>query len=111
MECIFCKIVKGEIPSNKVLENDKFLAFHDINPIAPVHVLVIPKEHYEKFEETPRELFPEMVDFIKEVANKLNIKDYRLITNNGKGAGQEVFHLHIHLVANPNGKLLWPKLS
>jgi histidine triad (HIT) family protein len=111
MECIFCKIVKGEIPSNKVLENEKFLAFHDINPIAPIHVLIIPKEHYEKFEETPNELFPEMVEFIKEVAKKLNIKDYRLITNNGKGAGQEVFHLHIHLVANPNGKLLWPKLS
>jgi len=111
MECIFCKIVNGEIPSNKVLENDKFLAFHDINPIAPIHVLIIPKEHYEKFDKTPVEVMPEMAEFIKEVAKELNITDYRLITNNGKGAGQEVFHLHIHMVANPNGKLNWPKLA
>ncbi|WP_456479118.1 histidine triad nucleotide-binding protein [Nautilia sp.] len=111
MECIFCKIVKGEIPSNKVLENDKFLAFHDINPVAPVHVLIIPKEHFPKFDETPAELMPEMAEFIKSVAKELNITDYRLITNNGKNAGQEVFHLHIHLVANPEGKLLWPRLS
>ncbi len=109
MECIFCKIVKGEIPSSKVLENDKFLAFHDINPVAPVHVLIIPKEHHEKFNDTPAELFGEMADFIKQVAKELNISDYRLITNNGKNAGQEVFHLHVHMVTNPNGKLKWPK--
>ena len=111
MSCIFCKIVNGEIPSNKVLENDEFLAFHDINPIAPIHVLIIPKKHVEKFDETPVELMPNLASFIKEVAKELNITDYRLITNNGKGAGQEVFHFHIHMVANPNGKLLWPKLS
>jgi len=110
MDCIFCKIVKGEIPSKKVLENEKFLAFHDINPIAPIHVLIIPKEHYEKFDVTPIEVFPEMAKFIKEVAKKLNITDYRLITNNGKKASQEIFHLHIHLVAS-NDKLLWPKLG
>jgi histidine triad (HIT) family protein len=111
MDCIFCKIVKDEIPSNKILENDKFLAFHDINPIAPVHVLIIPKEHFAKFDETPAHFMPEMVEFIKNVAKELKLTDYRLITNNGKNAGQEVFHLHIHMVANPNGKLLWPKLS
>ena len=111
MDCIFCKIVNGEIPSKKVLENEKFLAFHDINPIAPVHVLIIPKEHYEKFTDTPNEIFSEMAEFIKDVAKELNVSDFRLITNNGSGAGQEVFHLHIHLVANPNGKLLWPKLA
>ena len=111
MECIFCKIVNGEIPSKKVLENDEFLAFYDINPIAPIHVLIIPKKHYEKFDETDEEIFPKMAKFIKEVAKELNITDYRLITNNGKGAGQEVFHLHIHMVANPNGKLSWPKLA
>jgi histidine triad (HIT) family protein len=111
MECIFCKIVSGEIPSNKVLENDKFLAFHDINPVAPIHVLIIPKKHYENFANTPNEIFPEIAEFIKNVAKELNISDYRLITNNGKGAGQEVFHLHIHMVANPKGKLAWPKLA
>ena len=110
MECIFCKIVKGEIPSKKVLENDKFLAFHDINPIAPIHVLIIPKEHFENFSSTPKEVFADMSEFIKDVAKNLNIIDYRLITNNGKNAGQEVFHLHIHMIANPNGKLKWPKL-
>jgi histidine triad (HIT) family protein len=111
MECIFCKIIKGEIPSNKVLENDKFYAFHDINPVAPVHVLIIPKEHYEKFDKTPVELMPEMAEFIKETAKALGITDYRLITNNGSSAGQEVFHLHIHMVANPKGKLLWTELT
>jgi len=110
MNCIFCKIVNGEIPSKKVLENDKFLAFHDINPIAPIHVLIIPKEHFEKFDKTPTEILPEMAEFIKNVAKELNITDYRLITNNGTGAGQEVFHLHIHMVANFDGKLKWPKL-
>ena len=110
MECIFCKIVNGEIPSKKVNENEKFLAFYDINPIAPIHVLIIPKEHFEKFDETPEELFSEMAKFIKETAKKLEITDYRLITNNGKNAGQEVFHLHIHMLSNPNGKLKWPKL-
>jgi histidine triad (HIT) family protein len=110
MDCIFCKIVKGEIPSKKVTENDKFLAFYDINPIAPVHILIIPKEHFEKFDSTPDEIFPQMAEFIKEVAKKLNLSDYRLITNNGKNAGQEVFHLHVHMVANPDRKLKWPKL-
>ncbi len=111
MDCIFCKIVSGEIPCKKVLENDNFLAFYDINPIAPVHVLIIPKKHYEKFENTPNEIFPEITGFIKDVAKTLNLSDYRLITNNGKNAGQEVFHLHIHLIANPGGKLKWPKLA
>ena len=111
MECIFCKIVNGEIPSNKVHENEKFLAFHDINPVAPVHVLIIPKEHYAKFDETPAEIMPEMAEFIKQTAQKLGITDYRLITNNGKNAGQEVFHLHIHMVSNPQGKLKWPKIT
>jgi len=111
MECIFCKIVNGEIPSNKVHENEKFLAFHDINPVTPVHVLIIPKEHYAKFDETPAEIMPEMAEFIKQTAQKLGITDYRLITNNGKNAGQEVFHLHIHMVSNPQGKLKWPKIT
>jgi len=111
MDCIFCKIVKGEIPSKKVNENEKFLAFYDINPIAPIHILIIPKEHFSKFDETPNEIFSEMAEFIKDTAKKLNITDYRLITNNGKNAGQEVFHLHIHMVSNSNGKLSWPKLA
>jgi len=110
MNCIFCKIVNQEIPSNKVLENEEFLAFHDINPSAPIHVLIIPKKHYENFSEAPNDILCKMSEFIKEVAKKLNITDYRLITNNGKKAGQEIFHLHFHMLANPEGKLIWPKM-
>jgi len=66
----FCKIIKGEIPSNRVLESDKFLAFHDINPVAPVHILIIPKEHIGSFHETPKELMGEMTPFIQEVGRE-----------------------------------------
>ena len=109
MECIFCKIVNGEIPSSKILENDKFLAFKDINPSAPIHILIIPKAHVENFDKAEN-IYNDMAEFIKEVAKKLDITDYRLVTNNGKNAGQEVFHFHVHLLANPNDKLKWPKL-
>ncbi|MRJ06192.1 MAG: histidine triad nucleotide-binding protein [Epsilonproteobacteria bacterium] len=108
--CIFCQIVAGEIPSKKVLEDDNFLAFHDINPVAPVHILIIPKTHYPNFAQTPPEVFTPMAEFIKKVAEKVGVTDYRLITNNGKGGGQEVFHLHIHFIANPGGTLKWGKL-
>jgi histidine triad (HIT) family protein len=108
--CIFCKIVKGEIPSNKVLENDDFLAFHDIHPIAPIHILIIPKEHIKSFQETPKEIMANMTPFIQEVAKKLGLdkSGYRLITNVGEDGGQEVLHLHFHLVGG--GKLRFPPL-
>lgn len=105
--CIFCKIVNGEIPSNKVLENENFLAFHDINPQAPVHILIIPKEHFESFETTPAETMAKMSLFIKEVAKEIDVAEdgYRLITNIGENGGQEVKHLHFHLLAG--SKLKW----
>jgi histidine triad (HIT) family protein len=105
--CIFCKIVEGEIPSNKVLEDENFLAFHDINPTAPVHVLVIPKEHIESFQETPGEVMAKMTPFIQEVAKKLCLdkNGYRVVTNVGKDGGQEVKHLHFHILGG--GKLIW----
>jgi len=105
--CIFCKIVNGEIPSNKILENDDFLAFHDINPAAPIHVLVIPKEHIDSFKETPAEVMAKMTPFIQEVAKKLGLDEsgYRLITNIGSDGGQEVKHLHFHILGG--GKLIW----
>jgi histidine triad (HIT) family protein len=108
--CIFCEIIQGNIPSSKVLEDDEFMAFNDINPIAPIHVLIIPKKHIENFNNANSDILQKMGDFIKKVAKKLQITDYRLITNNGASAGQEVFHLHIHLLSNPNGKLKWPKV-
>ncbi|WP_163280456.1 histidine triad nucleotide-binding protein [Campylobacter fetus] len=100
MPCIFEKIVAGEIPSNKVLENDKFLAFHDINPKAPVHILIIPKKHYENFQVMDPSLMGEMTKFIQEVATTIGVDKtgYRLVTNCGDNGGQEVMHLHFHLL-------------
>ncbi len=109
--CIFCKIAKGEIPSNKVLENEDFLAFHDINPKAPIHILVIPKEHVESFQEASGELMAKMTPFIQEVARELELdkNGYRLIANIGKDGGQEVMHLHFHILGG--AKLKWPHLT
>ena len=106
-DCIFCKISKGEIPSNKELENEHFLAFHDIAPKAPIHILIIPKEHVECFQEVTPEIMAKATTFIQEVASKLGIDKtgYRLVTNNGKDGGQEVFHLHFHLLGG--AKLKW----
>ncbi len=109
--CLFCKIVKGEIPCNKVDEDDNFLAFHDINPKAPIHILIIPKQHVEKFQDTTPEMMAKITPFIQQIAKKLDLdKDgYRLIVNNGENGGQEVPHLHFHLLGGT--KLIWPQLS
>ncbi len=109
--CIFCKIVDGEIPCNKVHENDEFLAFHDVNPKAPIHILVIPKKHIERFQNATPELMAKMTPFIQEVARILELdqRGYRLIVNNGEDGGQEVMHLHFHILGGT--KLLWPQLA
>ncbi len=109
--CIFCKIVQGEIPCNKVHENDEFLAFHDVNPKAPIHILVIPKKHIDKFQNVTPELMAKMTPFIQEVAKILELdqRGYRLIVNNGEDGGQEVMHLHFHILGGT--KLLWPQLT
>jgi len=108
--CIFCKIVAGEIPSNKVLENDDFIAFHDLYPIAPVHILIIPKEHVDCFQDVSADTMSKMTSFIQEVARVLGLdkSGYRLITNNGEDGGQEIKHLHFHLVGG--AKLKFPAL-
>ncbi len=105
--CLFCKIVKKEIPANVELENDDCLAFHDINPKAPVHILVIPKEHVESFNETTPEMMAKITPFIQEVAKKVGIDKtgYRIITNIGEDGGQEVKHLHFHILGG--AKLKW----
>jgi len=105
--CIFCQIVKGEIPNNTVHENEDFLAFHDIHPTAPIHVLIIPKVHVENFQSVDAQTMAKMTPFIQEVAEKLGIDQtgYRLITNNGSDGGQEVPHLHFHILGG--GKLVW----
>jgi histidine triad (HIT) family protein len=108
--CLFCKIIKGEIPSNRVLENDDFIAFHDINPIAPVHLLAIPKQHIESFNDLSPEVMAKMTSFIQDVVKEVNISKsgYRVITNIGNDGAQEVKHLHFHIVGG--AKLAWPKL-
>jgi histidine triad (HIT) family protein len=99
--CIFCKIIEGERPNKTILENDNFLAFEDINPLAKIHVLIIPKVHIESFNEMTPNIMSEMTKFIQEVALTLGVKSdgYRLITNIGKNGGQEVGHIHFHLLA------------
>ena len=106
MDCLFCKIVAGEIPSTKVYEDDKVLVFKDIQPIAPIHWLIIPKTHIKSVDEITSEN-SEIVSYIFEVASKLakehNLGNgYRIITNCGDDAGQSVKHLHFHLLAGTN---------
>lgn len=110
--CIFCKIVKGEIPSTIVYEDEKVLAFKDINPVAPVHVLIIPKVHVKNVMELDGENGDMVKDIhlaAKKIAEELGLADngFRLLTNCGEGAGQTVFHLHYHLIG---GVKLGPKI-
>lgn len=110
-DCLFCKIVKGEIPANKILETDELLAFHDIRPQAPVHVLVIPKKHIPSAHEIQAEdvaLVGNLHLAAQEIANKLGIaKDgYRLVTNIGWHGQQTVPHLHYHMLGGR--QLQWP---
>lgn len=98
--CIFCKIIKGEIPNKTVLEDENFLAFEDINPQAKIHILIIPKLHFDSFEDINSDVMGQMTIFIQKVAKKVGIQNsgYRLITNIGQDGGQEVKHIHFHLV-------------
>jgi histidine triad (HIT) family protein len=109
-DCIFCKIIKGEIPSKKVYEDDRVLAFHDINPVTPIHVLVIPKEHIESLAQVKNEQL-ELIGYlhgvISNIAQDLGLKEgFRVVNNSGKNGGQEVGHLHFHLLGGK--KMGWP---
>ena len=100
-DCIFCKIINGEIPSNKVYEDDEILAFKDINPIAPVHILVIPKKHYSSLVDFDDDvLLAKMFKVIKRIAKEQNIEEdgFRVLTNIGENGGQAVKHLHFHIL-------------
>ncbi|WP_228568951.1 histidine triad nucleotide-binding protein [Campylobacter sputorum] len=104
---VFEKIIDGELPCNKVMEDSDFLAFHDINPKAPIHILVVPKKHFENFQEVEPAIMAKMTEFIHNVAKLLGIdkSGYRLITNCGKNVGQEVMHLHFHMISG--GEFTW----
>jgi len=102
-DCIFCKIIRKEIPTELVYEDEKVIAFNDINPEAPVHILIIPKEHIPTLNDIGPEqknLMGHILWTIKEIARMKNLQEsgYRILTNCGTGAGQVVFHLHFHLL-------------
>jgi histidine triad (HIT) family protein len=100
-DCIFCKIVSGEIPSTKVYENDYVIAIKDLHPKAKVHVLVIPKVHVASMNELEDEkLMSEILKAVKEVAKIMKVKSYRIHVNTGKEEGQVIFHLHFHVMSN-----------
>ena len=101
-ECIFCKIVKGEIPCEKIYEDEEFIAFLDVNPVGEGHTLVIPREHFENIFETPDEIAGQINLVCKKVANllrkKFNVDAVNIIHASGKAAQQSVFHIHYHVV-------------
>lgn len=109
--CIFCKIIKGEIASQKVYEDSKFIAFKDIQPKAPVHILIIPRKHIptlQKLQESDAEMVGEIILLANKIAQENNIAEsgYRLVFNCNRDAGQAVFHIHLHLLG---GRALgWP---
>jgi len=109
--CLFCKIVNKEIPSNIILEDDEFMAFHDINPKAPLHVLAIPKIHFDSFNQVNPALMANMTAFIQKIVKEVQIEKsgYRVITNIGENGGQEVKHLHFHILGG--AKLKWDHFS
>ena len=108
-DCIFCKIVAGKIPSKKLHEDDELLAFHDINPWAPVHFLIIPKEHLESLADTHARhelLLGRMMLLAPRLALEAGCNPgteggFRVLVNNGREGGQEVLHLHMHVMGGP----------
>jgi len=125
--CIFCKIIRQEIPCHKLLETEKVLAFLDINPLAPGHALVVPKFHGEKLHDVPEDFVAEVAPTLRKLAIALNLNNYNVLQNNGKLAHQvlvlvagsvlttrppalcahlqEVPHVHFHLIPKPDGEL------
>lgn len=110
-DCLFCKIIKGEIPSTKVYEDDKWFAFKDIEPCAPVHILLIPKIHVANilaFDDTVNRHFSDFFLIVKQIAEEAGLKEngFRLVMNTGEKAGQSVFHFHAHIIGGID--MGWP---
>ena len=105
-DCIFCKIVKGEIPSRKAYEDDDVLAFHDIHPAAPVHVLVIPKRHISTLADAgpgDEAVLGKILALTGRIAREQGSPEgYRTIINTGRIGGQDVYHLHVHVIGGPS---------
>ncbi|KAJ1962988.1 Adenosine 5'-monophosphoramidase [Dipsacomyces acuminosporus] len=111
-ECIFCKIIRGEIPSVKLLETASSLAFLDVGPLSEGHALVIPKFHAEKLHQLPDEFLADAMPVAKKIAAALGAENYNILQNNGKLAHQEVPHVHFHVIPKPNASeglvIEWP---
>jgi len=108
-DCLFCRILKKEIPSKPAFEDDSVYAFHDINPQAPIHILIITKKHIDGVAElAPADegLAGRLIVRAKQIAESLELKNYRLVFNSGSEAGQSVFHIHLHLLSGR--RLHWP---
>jgi histidine triad (HIT) family protein len=107
-DCVFCKIVSGEIPSKRVYEDDQVIVINDLNPGAPVHVLVIPKEHTENILTASPEILVHVKKVLPEIVKKLGIaeKGFRIVVNTGVEGGQTVPHLHFHILGGK--ELGWP---
>jgi len=103
-DCVFCKIINREIPSEIVFENEKIIVFKDINPKTEIHLLIVPKKHIaniNEIKEEDKELIAEMFWVVKQIAHQLNIieQGYKLVFNVGRGAGQLIEHIHLHLLS------------
>jgi histidine triad (HIT) family protein len=108
-DCLFCKIIKGDIPCSKVYEDENYFAFNDINPQAPTHFLVVARKHIDKVSsmgDDDRDLIGGLFATAARICREKNITDYRLVINNGEGVGQSVFHIHLHVLAGRH--MGWP---
>ncbi|KAL2072328.1 hypothetical protein VTL71DRAFT_11671 [Oculimacula yallundae] len=111
--CIFCKIIKGDIPCFKLFESDKVLAFLDINPLSRGHALVIPKFHGEKLLDIPDDQLSEILPVVKKLVKATGAENYNILQNNGRIAHQEVDHVHFHMIPKPSKEegmsIGWPQ--
>ena len=110
-DCIFCKIINKEIPASIVFEDEKMIAFNDINPQAPIHILLIPTEHFASLNDIPEEkksILSHLLLKARQIAQEKGIaeKGYRIVLNTEKDSGQEVFHIHLHLLGGR--RMHWP---
>jgi histidine triad (HIT) family protein len=110
-DCIFCKIINKDIPASIVFEDEKMIAFNDINPQAPIHILLIPREHFSSLNDIPEEkknILSHLLLKARQIAQEKGIADkgYRIVLNTAKDSGQEVFHIHLHLLGGR--RMHWP---
>lgn len=108
-DCVFCRIIQGQVAARIVYQDEDVTAFHDLHPQAPVHILLVPNHHVasvSQVEEADEAVLGKLFSVARRVAERLGVADYRLVVNNGRQAGQSVFHLHVHLLGGR--RMGWP---